>query len=125
MEVEEAEGGAGDGTGTSAPPARLSGAWNKHDDAAVAGILAAARAAGASGASVKYGGVTTKIWFEPHGKDQEEVNAKMKRLQLATMQARLGELERRAAGESNRARKERERKKRQKAAKQAASSWPN
>eukprot|EP00966_Prymnesium_polylepis_P007633 175099-Prymnesium_polylepis.1 len=39
---------------TAAPQARLAGAWNKHEDAAVgvAGILAAARAAGASGASV-------------------------------------------------------------------------
>ena len=66
MEVEAAAGGDGD-VDDAAPRARLAGAWNKHDDAAVAGILAAARAAGASGASVKYGGVTTKVWFEPHG----------------------------------------------------------
>ena len=120
MEVEAAEGGDGDDAGTTAHPARLAGAWNKHDDAAVAGILAAARAAGATGASVRYGGVITKVWFEPHGSDLEEVAEKTKKLQLATVQARLGELERRAAGETNRARKERERKKRQKAAKQAA-----
>ena len=44
----------------------------------------------------------------------------MKQLQLATMQARLRELERRAAGESNRAQKERDRKKKQKAAKKEA-----
>ena len=84
MEVEAAEGGDGDGAGTSAPLARQAGAWNKHDDAAVAGILAAARAAGATGASVRYGGVVTKVWFEPQGSDQDEVNEKMKRLQLAT-----------------------------------------
>eukprot|EP00966_Prymnesium_polylepis_P033031 768458-Prymnesium_polylepis.1 len=55
MEVEDATGGDDDVTvharlraGTAAPhEARLAGAsaWNKHDDAAVAGILAAARAA--------------------------------------------------------------------------------
>ena len=56
-------------------------------------------------------------YWEP---DWEEVNEKLKKLQLATAQARLSELERRAAGETNRARKERERKKKQKAAKQAA-----
>ena len=41
MEVEDAAGGDGDVAGTAAPQARLAGAWNKHDDAAVAGILAA------------------------------------------------------------------------------------
>ena len=46
----------------------------------------------------------------------------MKRLQLATMQTRLDELERRAAGESGRALKERQRKQRQKAAKKAAAA---
>ena len=44
-----------------------------------------------------------------------EPNEKLKRLQLATVQARLGELQRRAAGESDRAQKERQRKQRQKA----------
>ena len=125
MEVEAAAGDDGDVVGTTAPQARQAGAWNKHDDAAVAGILAAARAAGASGASVKYGGVTTKVWFEPHGSDSEEVTEKMKQLQLATMQARLRELERRAAGESNRARKEREREEEKTEGRQASSSWPN
>ena len=48
MEVEDAAGGDDDVAGTAAPQARLAGEWNKHDDAAVAGILAAARAAGAS-----------------------------------------------------------------------------
>ena len=89
MEVEAAEGGDGDGAGTSAPAARHAGAWNRHDDAAVAGILAAARAAGASGASVRYGGVVTKIWFEPQGEEQVEVKEKVKKLQLATAQQRL------------------------------------
>ena len=121
MEVEDAAGGDGDVAGTAAPQARLAGAWNKHDDAAVAGILAAARAAGASGASVRYGGVVTKIWFDAaSGTDTDEVQEKTKALQLATVQARIDELERRAAGDSRRAQKEKERKKKQKAAKKAA-----
>ena len=44
----------------------------------------------------------------------------MTKLQLATAQARLDVLERRAEGVTHRAEKERERKKRQKAAKKAA-----
>ena len=44
-----------------------------------------------------------------------------KELQLATAQARIDELERRAAGDSKRAQKEKERKRKQKAAKKAAS----
>ena len=48
MEVDAAEGIACEGDGTSARQARSAGAWNRHDDAAVAGIFAAARAAGAS-----------------------------------------------------------------------------
>ena len=120
MEVEDAEAAGDEFAGATAPPARRAGAWNRHDDAAVAGILAAARAAGASGASIKYGGVTTKVWFEPQGEDQVEVREKMKKLQLATAQQRLDEIERRKAGTSNRAQKERERKKQQKAARKAA-----
>ena len=112
MEVEGAEEADDAVVGTTAPPARQAGAWNRHDDAAVAGILAAARAAGATGASVRYGGVVTKVWFEPQGSDQEMVNEKFKRMQLATAQARIGELERRAVSDTNRAQKERERKKR-------------
>ena len=121
MEVEDAAGGDGDVAGTAAPQARQAGAWNKHDDAAVAGILAAARAAGASGASVRYGGVVTKVWFDAaSGTDLGQVKEKTKELQLATAQARIDELERRAAGDSKRAQKEKERKKKQKAAKKAA-----
>ena len=48
------------------------------------------------------------------------VNEKFKRMQLATAQARIGELERRAVSDTNRAQKERERKKRQKAARRKA-----
>ena len=122
MEVEDAAGGDGDVAGTAAPQARQAGAWNKHDDAAVAGILAAARAAGASGASVRYGGVVTKVWFDAaSGTDLDQVKEKTKELQLATAQARIDELERRAAGDSKRAQKEKERKRKQKAAKKAAS----
>ena len=123
MEDEAAcAGGDGDVAGTAAPPARHAGAWNKYDDAAVAGILAAARAAGASGASVRYGGVLTKVWFSPQGEDQSEVLEKTKKLQLATAQARLDELERRAAGATQRAQKEKVRKQKQKAAKKAAAA---
>ena len=121
MEVEDAAGGDGDVAGTAAPQARFGREWNKHDDAAVAGILAAARAAGASGASVRYGGVVTKIWFDAaSGTDSDMVKEKTKELQLATAQTRIDELERRAAGDSKRAQKEKERKKKQKAAKKAA-----
>ena len=42
------EGGAGDGAGTSRPVARTGAAWNGHDDAAVHGIFAAAKAAAAA-----------------------------------------------------------------------------
>ena len=98
MEGEAAAGDDGDVVGTTAPRARLAGAWNKHDDAAVAGILAAARAAGATGASVRYGGVVTKVWFEPQGSDQEMVNEKFKRMQLAT--AQVAQVQRKRALES-------------------------
>ena len=122
MEVEDAEAAGEDFAGATAPLARRAGAWNRHDDAAVAGILAAARAAGASGAAVRYGGVVTKVWFEPHGSttDLEAVSKKLVKLQLATAQSRIDELERRAAGASSRAKKETERKKKQKAAKKEA-----
>ena len=90
MEVEGAEEADDAVVGTTAPLARRAGAWNSHDDAAVAGILAAARAAGASGASVRYGGVVTKVWFEPQGTDSDQaaIAQKMTKLQLATAQAR-------------------------------------
>ena len=79
MEVEDAAGGNGDVAGTAAPQARLAGAWNKHDDAAVAGILAAARAAGASGASVRYNGVVAKVWVDAaSGTDSYQVKVKEK-----------------------------------------------
>jgi hypothetical protein len=119
MEVDAAEGVTGNGDGTSARQARLAGAWNKHDDAAVAGILAAARAAGATGASVRYGEVVTKVWFESKDSEQTEVDERFRELQLATAQQRLQELERRTTSTTRRAQKEKERKKRQKAAKQA------
>ena len=38
--------------------ARRAGAWNEYDDAAAAGILAAARAVGSTGVSVRYGEVS-------------------------------------------------------------------
>ena len=122
MEVEDAEAAGEEFAGATAPLARRAGAWNRHDDAAVAGILAAARAAGASGAAVRYGGVVTKVWFEPHGSttDLEAVSKKLVKLQLATAQSRIDELERRAAGASSQAKKERARKKQQKAAKRSA-----
>ncbi len=60
MEVDAAEGGA-DSAGTSARQARRAGAWNRHDDAAVAGILAAAKAAGATGAAIRYGEMVTTM----------------------------------------------------------------
>eukprot|EP00966_Prymnesium_polylepis_P273327 6314521-Prymnesium_polylepis.1 len=110
--VEDAAGGDGDVTGTAAPQARQAGAWNKHDDAAFAGILAAARvagASGASGASVRYGGIMTKVWFDAaSGTDLDQMKEKTKELQLATAQARIDELEGRAAGDSKRAQKEKE-----------------
>ena len=119
MEVDAAEGVAGNGDGTSARQARLAGAWNRHDDAAVAGILAAARAAGATGAAVRYGEVVTKVWFESKDSEPTEVDERFRELQLATAQQRLKELERRTTSTTRRAQKEKERKKRQKAAKQA------
>ncbi len=62
MEVDAAEGGA-DSAGTSARQARRAGAWNRHDDAAVAGILAAAKTAGATGAAIRYGEMVTKVFL--------------------------------------------------------------
>ena len=70
MEAEDALAGADDGAGTVAP--RRAGAWNIHDERAVAGILAAARASGATGACVfcvKYGTITTKVFFGPQGSE--------------------------------------------------------
>ena len=52
----------------------------------------------------------------------EAVTKKVVKLQLATAQTRIDELERRAAGASDRAKKERERKQKQKAAKKAAAA---
>jgi len=98
LRMSEVEAAAGAGDGEAAPQARQAGAWNRHDDAAVAGILAAARAAGATGASVRYGAVITKVWFEPQGSEPTLVKTKMDELQLATAQARLDELERAACG---------------------------
>ena len=115
MEAEDALGGAGDGAGTVAP--RRAGAWNIHDERAVAGILAAARASGATGASVKYGTVVTKVFFGSQGSEDTKVKDKTSEVQLATMQARLDELQRCAAGASSRAQKEKLRKQKQKAAK--------
>ena len=105
-----AEGVAGNGDGTPARQARLAGAWNRHDDAAVAGILAAARAAGATGASVRYGEVVTKVWFESKDSEPTEVDDRFRELQLATARQRLQELERRTATMTRRAQKEKERK---------------
>ena len=119
MEGGPDEGGAGDGAGTSRPAARTGAAWNGHDDAAVYGIFAAAKAAGATGASVRYGGVVCKVWFEPQGPDTD-VADKVKEVQLATAQARLDELERRAAKSAAQKEKKKERRKAQKAKKAAA-----
>jgi hypothetical protein len=120
MEVDTGVAEAGGDAGTDERQSRRGGAWNKHDDAAAAGIFAAARAAGATGAAVKYGDISFKVWFEPQGKDlpgQDEVAEKMKALQLATASARLEELERRAGAQTTRAQKEKQRKQKQKAAK--------
>ena len=107
--------------GTSERQPKRSGVWNKFDDAAAAGILAAARAAGATGAGIKYGEVNYKVWFnKPQGDEPDEVSEKIKALQIATADARLAELERRSASQSTRAQKEKQRKARQKAAKKAA-----
>ena len=106
--------------GASEQPKR-SGVWNKYDDMAAAGIFAAARAAGATGAGIRYGEVHYKVWFnKPQGDDPDEVTDRIKALQLATADARLEELERRNASRSTRAQKEKQRKQKQKAAKKAA-----
>jgi hypothetical protein len=118
MEVDAAEGGA-DSAGTYARQARRAGAWNRHDDAAVAGILAAAKAAGATGAAIRYGEMVTKVFFVPQGAEEPQVTDKMKELQLATAQQRIDELQQRTAGAARRAKKEKERKLKQKAAKKA------
>jgi len=121
MEVGRAADEDGDElAGASERQPKRSGVWNKYDDAAAAGIFAAARAAGATGAGIKYGEVNYKIWFRPQGDEPKEVADKIKALQLATANARLEELERRNAGMSARAQKEKQRKLRQKAAKKAA-----
>ena len=67
------------------------------------------------------GDINFKVWFEPQGKDQDqlEVAKKLKNLQMATMEARLREIEQRVAGAGQRAQKEKQRKQRQKAAKAA------
>ena len=106
--------------GASERQPKRSGVWNKFDDAAAAGIFAAARAAGATGAGIRYGEVHYKVWFQPHGEEQGEVTEKIKALQLATANARLEELERRNTSQSTRAQKEKQRKVKQKAAKRAA-----
>ncbi len=87
MEVDAAEGGAGDSAGTSERQARQAGAWNRHDDAAVAGILAAARAAGAKGASVRYGEAVTKIWFESQDSEPPEVKEQFRELHSLVRQS--------------------------------------
>ena len=121
MEVGQAAFEDGDElAGASERPPKRSGVWNKFDDAAAAGIFAAARAAGATGAGIRYGDVQYKVWFKPHGEEHEEVTERIKALQLATADARLAELERRNASQSTRAQKERQRKVKQKAAKKAA-----
>jgi hypothetical protein len=121
MEVGRAADEDGDElAGASERQPKRSGVWNKYDDAAAAGIFAAAQAAGATGAGIKYGEVNYKIWFGPQGDEPKEVADKIKALQLATANARLEELERRNAGMSARAQKEKQRKLRQKAAKKAA-----
>jgi NADH dehydrogenase/NADH:ubiquinone oxidoreductase subunit G len=122
MSDEAAAGGAGDGAGTTATWRRC-GAWNKHDTAAAHDFVAAAKAAGATGISLRYGsGVSAKIWFEPHGPGQVEVEEKVKEVQLATMQARLDELERRDAKVAAQKAKKKERRKNQKAKKAAAAT---
>ena len=122
MSDEAAAGGAGDGAGTTAAWRRC-GAWNKHDTAAAHDFVAAAKAAGATGISLRYGsGVSAKIWFEPHGPGQVEVEEKVKEVQLATMQARLDELERRDAKVAAQKAKKKERRKNQKAKKAAATA---
>ena len=121
MEVGNAAFEDGDElAGASERQPKRSGGWNKFDDAAAAGIFAAARAAGASGAGIRYGDVHYKVWFKPQGEEPAEVTERINALQLATADARLAELERRNAGQSARAQKERQRKVKQKAAKRAA-----
>jgi hypothetical protein len=121
MEVGRAADEDGDElAGASERQPKRSGVWNRYDDAAAAGIFAAARAAGATGAGIKYGEVNYKIWFRPQGDEPTEVADKFRALQMATADARLAELERRNAGMFARAQKEKQRKLRQKAAKKAA-----
>jgi len=65
MEVGQAALEDGDElAGASERPPKRSGVWNKFDDAAAAGIFAAARAAGATGAGIRYGDVQYKVWFK-------------------------------------------------------------
>ena len=121
MEVGNAAFKDGDElAGASERQPKRSGGWNKFDDAAAAGIFAAARAAGASGAGIRYGDVHFKVWFKLQGEEAAEVSERINKLQLATADARLAELERRNASQSTRAQKERQRKVKQKAAKKAA-----
>ena len=94
--------------GTSGRQSKRSGVWNKYDDAAAAGIFAAARAAGATGAGIRYGEVNYKVWFKPQSEESDEVLEKIKALQLATANARLAELERRNTSLSTRALKEKQ-----------------
>ena len=65
---------------------RRGGAWNAHDDAATAGVLAAARAAGARSVAVHYGEVTYGVWLEaaPTG-ETSELDKRVQELQLATV----------------------------------------
>lgn len=122
MEVDGGAQAAGEHAGGSTQP-RRGGAWNIHDDAAAAGIFAAARATGARSVTVHYGEVSYKVWLEaaPSG-EVTELDKRMRELQLATVAARASELERRAARSSARAVKERQRKKQQKANKKAAAA---
>ena len=106
MEVGNAAFEDGDElAGASERQPKRSGGWNKFDDAAAAGIFAAARAAGASGAGIRYGDVHYKVWLKPQGEEPTEVTERINALQLATADARLAELERRNAGQSARRRR--------------------
>ena len=58
-------------------------------------LLAAAKAAGATGAAIRYGEMVTKVFFVPQGAEEPQVTDKMKELQLATAQQRIDELQKR------------------------------
>ena len=70
---------------------KRSGVWNKYDDMAAAGIFAAARAAGATGAGIQYGDVHYKVWFnKPQGDEPDEVMERIKALQLGDSRRAIG-----------------------------------